>query len=156
MRAKQIARLAAEVVLLLAWAVFAFWLFSLSYSSSFFRYNLPSRLPPFVAAVAGAVALPISAVYQWRRARRRAVSPLKAWILHGLCAAAAVLPLMLVAAIQSRAPNPWHASADDAMGTGIDFLLLAAGAILSSLVLGVALLAGRSAPRAGSRLGPDG
>ena len=60
-------RLVMKLTALLAWSAFAFWLFRFSFSSSFFRYNLASRLPPFAAAFAGAVALPISAHHQWRR-----------------------------------------------------------------------------------------
>jgi hypothetical protein len=52
---------AAKAVAFAGWVVLAFWAFSLSSSSSFFEYNLPSRLPPFLAAFAAAVALPIIA-----------------------------------------------------------------------------------------------
>jgi len=37
-------------VALTAWSAFAFWAFSLSYSTAFFQYDLASRLPPFIAA----------------------------------------------------------------------------------------------------------
>ena len=137
---QRVASGALTIAFLLSWAAFSFWLFSFSYSSSFFQYNLPSRLPPFAAAVLGALALPISAACQWRRVRRRTARPLRAWLSHCLWAAASVVPLLVVAALVAHAPGPWRSSADDAMGTGIDFLLLVGMAIASAVLLGVALV----------------
>ena len=56
----------AVLVAALAWAAFAFWLFSFSFSDGFFRYNLASRLPPFLCAFAAALFIPWSGVRQWR------------------------------------------------------------------------------------------
>jgi hypothetical protein len=50
---------------------------------------------------------------------------------------------MVVSGVLSRAPDPWHLSADDAMGVGIDWLLLLGLSLLSLPVVGVALLVGR-------------
>lgn len=129
-----------KILTLLAWAAFAVWAFAFSFSSSFFHYAPHSRLPPFFAAWAGAVVLPISAHLQWSRVARRGRSPLLAWFLHGVTAAACVLPMMAVAAVLSRAPSPWRPSADDAMGAGIDFMVLTGMAIASGILLGLALL----------------
>ena len=128
----------AVIAVLLAWTGLAFWAFSFSYSSSFFQYSRPSRLPPFVAALL-AVLIPISGVRQWRRVRLGKTSALRAWIAHALAAAASLAPLALVAAILARAPDPWRLSGDDAMGVGLNFLGLAALGVASALILGVAL-----------------
>lgn len=130
------------LIALFLWAAFAFWAFSFSFSSSYFSYSLASRLPPFLAAFGGAVALPISAYYQWKRARSGA-SHLAAWLVHSACAALCVMPLAATAALLSRLPEPFHLSGDDAMGVGISFLALAAAAIVSALLLGILLLANR-------------
>ena len=133
---------AAKLIALLLWAALAFWTFSLSFSSSFFEHDLPSRLPPFVAAFAGALALPISAYFQWKRARHGA-SRLGAWLGHAAIAAVCLLPLAGTAALLSRAPEPFHLSGDDAMGVGVMFLVLSAAAIASGLLLGALLLLDR-------------
>lgn len=139
MTARRLASVAVGIVLLLSWVGLSFWLFGLNYSSSFFHYNLPSRLPPFIAACLGALALPTSAFWQWSRVRRGA-RPLRAWFVHSFWAAASVVPLVAVAAAAMRAPSPWRPSADDAMGTGIDFLLLVGLAVASAALLGLALV----------------
>jgi hypothetical protein len=54
-----------------------------------------------------------------------------------------VLPLAGTAALLARAPAPFHLSGDDAMGVGIDFMVLTAAAIVSALLLGLLLLADR-------------
>ena len=53
--------------------------------------------------------------------------------------------MMLVAALLARVPGPWKLSADDAMGVGISFLMLVAMAIVSGLVLALALAFARTA-----------
>ena len=131
---------AAKAAAFAGWVVLAFWALSLSYSSSFFEYNLPSRLPPFLAAFAATVALPISAHVQWQRVTREKISPLRGWLLHCVVATGLFVPLVAVASLLARAPAPWHLSADDAMGVGIDFLLLLTAAIASSVVLAIAFL----------------
>lgn len=124
---------------LVAWAAFAFWLFSYSFSSSFFRYNQPSRLPPFIAACLGAIVIPVSGFVQWRRVRRRSASPLAAALFHVAVSTVALGPLVIVAAILAHAPEPWHPSADDAMGVGIDFLILVGIALTSVIVMSIVL-----------------
>lgn len=129
----------------LAWALFCIWLFSFSFSDRFFEYNLPSRLPPFLAAVASAMAIPVSGVRQWLRARHGKVTRLRAWMTHVIASAASMLPFVLVVAIGSKAPTPWRPSADDAMGLGIDFVMLIGIGLVSLLLCGLALAATRGA-----------
>lgn len=135
----------AVLVAALAWAAFAFWLFSFSFSDGFFRYSLASRLPPFLCAFGAALVIPWSGVRQWLRARRGDASRLRAWFVHAVTAGLSLAPMMLVAALLARVPGPWKLSADDAMGVGISFLMLAAIAIVSALVLAVALALSRTA-----------
>jgi hypothetical protein len=135
---------AAKAAAFAVWIVLAFWAFSLGSSSSFFAYNLPSRLPPFLAAFAAAVALPVSAHLQWQRVTREKVTPLRGWLVHTAVAAGSLVPLPVIAALLARAPRPWHLSGDDAMGVGIDFLLLLAAAGFSSVLLALAFLLARS------------
>jgi hypothetical protein len=126
-------------IALLAWLAFAFWLFSFSYSDGYFRYSLASRLPLFLVAFAVAVAIPCSAAWQWLRVRRARTTRLRAWLAHALTCALAFVPFFLVTAVLVRLPSRWRLSADDAMGAGIDFLMLLALAIASGVVLAVAL-----------------
>lgn len=142
---KPTASQAAWYVALTAWTAFAFWAFSLSYSASYFQYDLPSRLPPFIAALAGAIAMPVSARYQLGRVSRNECSPIKGWLTHAATCVAAVLPLALTAAILSRVPGPMHLSGDDAMGVGLNFLMLVLVAIVSGCVLAVMLMRRRRA-----------
>ena len=51
------------------------------------------------------------------------------------------MPLAGMGALLVRAPAPFHLSGDDAMGVGIDFMVLTAASIASALVLGILLLA---------------
>jgi len=127
-------------VALTAWTAFAFWAFSLSYSTAYFQYDLASRLPPFIAALAGAIAIPVSARYQLKRVGRNECSPIKGWLLHAATCVAAVMPLALTAAILSRVPGPMHLSGDDAMGVGLNFLMLVLVAIVSGCILAVMLM----------------
>jgi len=116
---------------------FWFWAFSLAYSSSFFSYNRHSRLPVFAAALVGAAGIFASAVVQWRAPR----SVVGACLRHAVGVAASLFPLAAVSALLHRADGPWRPSADDAMGTGIDFLLLTGVgmASLAFLASGLAL-----------------
>jgi hypothetical protein len=134
---------------LLLWNAFAFWLFSFSFSSGFFEYNLRSRLPTFLAAFFAAVAIPLSAAVQWRRARRTATTRLGAGFAHAIVTALSIAPLTLASAILSRAPSPWRLEADDAMGVGIDFMMLLGIALTSLIVLAVTLAFTRPSPSGG-------
>jgi hypothetical protein len=131
-----------RLIALFLWTAVAFWVFSFSFSSSFFEYSLPSRLPPFLAALAGAVALPISAYWQWARARRGA-SRLGAWLAHVACGALCLVPLAVTSAVMARLPSPFRLSGDDAMGVGITFLFLALAAVVSAVVLGMLMIVRR-------------
>ena len=136
---RDLARRAGLVAALLAWSAFAFWVFSFAFSDHFFRYNLHSRLPAFVAAFVAAVAIPCSAAWQWRRACTGRTTRLWAWLAHAGGCALCLAPFVVVTATLSRLPSPWRLSADDAMGAGIDFLMLLALAIVSGILLAGAL-----------------
>lgn len=92
---------AGRWIALLLWAALAFWAFSFSFSASYFSRDLPVRLPLFLAAFAGAVALPVSAYRQWQRARGGA-SRLAAWLVHAASAVLCVIPLAGTAALLGR------------------------------------------------------
>jgi len=113
------------------WLTFWFWAFSFAYSNSFFVYNPHSRLPVFGAALLGAGGIFVSAVVQWR-ARKSIVA---ACLGHAVGVVASLCPLLAVSALLRRAAGPWRPSADDAMGTGMDFLLLAGVGLASLAVL---------------------
>lgn len=123
----------------LVWTGFAVWLFSFSFSDHYFKYSLPSRLPPFLAALFSALVIPVSGARQFLHVQHARATRVQAWFTHAVVTALSVLPLMLTSALLSRAPEPWKISGDDAMGVGIDFLFLLAIAILSIFLLTVAL-----------------
>jgi hypothetical protein len=112
------------------WLAFWFWAFSFAYSDGFFRYERCSRLPVFAAALLGAVVIPGSARRAWRR--RTLWAALVAHLAGVVCGLA---PLALVSALSSRLPGPCRLSADDAMGAGIDFMLLVGVSLLSTVAL---------------------
>jgi hypothetical protein len=114
-----------------AWMAFCFWAFGWAYSHSFFAYNRHSRLPVFAAALVGAGGIFVSAAAQWRAQRHILATCLR----HAVGVALALCPLVAVSGLLHRAPHPWRPSADDAMGTGIDFLLLVGAGIASLLLL---------------------
>jgi hypothetical protein len=139
------ARLVLGRVALVAWGAFWFWAFSWQYSSSFFRYNLGSRLPAFLAMLSAAVALPWSAGRQWWRFRHGERTRLAAFARHLLASGLALgVPFGIVAALRVG-PRALRPSADDAMGIGLDYLAVLAIAIAAALVLGVALASSRPA-----------
>lgn len=152
MRGASVAKLGAAVATL-AWTTFWFWAFSFAYSDSFFVYNRHSRIPTFVAALLIAVLIPWSAALQgWRFARsgRRGMLAILAHL--GTCLVLlACLPA--VSGVLRRSGPPWRASADDAMGVGIDFLMLLGLAVVSVIVLG-APVAVTSLRQRGRRPGP--
>jgi hypothetical protein len=138
-------RSAGWIAALIGWSALAFWVFSLSYSTSYFHYSLASRLPPFVAAFGGAIAIPVSAYLLLQRVARRQLSPVRAWLSHaGLCVVA-VVPLAVTAAVLSRIRGPMHLSGDDAMGVGINFAILVLIAMVSCLFMAVVLAVKRKA-----------
>ena len=137
---------AGLAIALLAWTAFAFWLFSFAFSDGYFRFSLHSRLPVFLAAFAAGVAIPCSAAWQWHRAREGRTTRLRAWLGHALGCVLCLAPFVAVTATLSRLPSPWRLSGDDAMGAGIDFLMLVALAIASGVLLAGALVLTR--PRA--------
>lgn len=133
------------LVTYLAWAAFAFWVFSWSSSASFFEHDPWGRLPPFFAAYLAALVLPLSVWWQRRAVVVHARRPLVAWLLHAVVAAVSLVPLAVVAGLMARAPEPFRVSADDSMGLGIDWLVLLGMAIASSVVLAIALVIRRPA-----------
>lgn len=142
---RSVTLLAFGRVTLVAWGAFWFWAFSWQYSSSFFRYDLASRLPAFLAMLGAAVALPWSAGRQWWRYRRGERTRRGAFGRHLLATGIALgVPFGVVAAMRV-APRALRPSADDAMGIGMDFLAVLAIAITAALALGVALASTRPA-----------
>ena len=119
----------------LAWAGFWFWAFSLAHSGSFFRHNQHSRLPAFLAAWLGACAVGVSGYIQWSRRRSVAVASLGQ--LLGI--AVAVCPFVVVSVILHQAERPWRPEADDALGAGINFVVLCSLALVSVPVVGTAV-----------------
>jgi hypothetical protein len=79
----------------------------------------------------GAGGIFASAVVQWRAPKSIVVACLR----HAVGVAASLCPLVAVSALLRRAQEPWRPSADDAMGTGIDFLLLTGVGIASLAAL---------------------
>lgn len=140
MKMSALARRVGWTAALLGWSAFAFWAFSLSYSTSYFEYSLASRLPPFLAAFVGAVAIPVSVWYQLQRVGRSRHSMVRAWVMHVCTSIAAVAPLAAIAAVLSRIRGPMHLSGDDAMGVGLNFIFLTATALFSVLFLTVVLV----------------
>ena len=148
MRMSPKVRQAGWVIFLVLWGALAFWTFSLSYSSTFFEYDLPSRLPPFLAAVAGAIVIPVSFRYQFQRATLKQSSRLRAWLSHLGMAFVATAPLAVTWHCFSRFRGPMHLSGDDALGVGINFLLLISVATLSVLLMSLVFMLRHRAERA--------
>jgi len=117
---------------LLPWVGFWFWAFSFGYSDSFFEYDPWTRLPLLGAAVWGAATLPVAAHLAWRS--RPSLLRALAVYCAGVCGA--LIPLGFTSFVLSRSRGRWHLQADDAMGAGIDFLIL----VGLSVAIGVALL----------------
>ena len=133
----------AGTLLLFGWAAFWFWAFSFAYSDSFFLYNRYSRIPILVAAVAAAILIPISALHQWKRHAKEGRGRMRAVLTHAAACFIILGAPFTVSWALSKAPRPWRPSADDAMGAGIDLLLLLAIAALSIAALGIAVKVSR-------------
>jgi hypothetical protein len=121
-----------RAALLLLWVALWFWAFSFGYSGSFFRYDPWIRLPVLGAAVWGAAALPVAAHLAWRSGP----SLLRVLAVYWAGVGGALIPLGITAFVLSRSPGRWHLQADDAIGAGIDFLIL----VGLSVAIGVAVL----------------
>lgn len=115
------------------WLGFCVWMFAFSYSDSYFKYSHCSRIAVFAAALIGSAAIPGGAILVWRRFNGilvRVVAQL----------GVSLLSLFLLAAtsfLLSRIRGACHLSGDDAMGAGINFLLLTAIATIA--VAGMAI-----------------
>ncbi|MCM2256329.1 MAG: hypothetical protein NDJ94_11730 [Vicinamibacteria bacterium] len=119
----------------LAWTGCWFWAFSFGFSDSFFEHNRHSRIPPLIAATLAAAGIFTSFVVQWRRSG----SIQGAFVRHVAGVVVAMGPFLILPALLRHAPRHWRPSADDAMGIGIDFLVLTALAVASAVVLPAAL-----------------
>jgi len=117
------------------WVSFCVWMFAFSYSDSYFEYSHCSRIPVFAAAMLGSAALPVGAF----AVLHRFPSALGVIIGQLGVSALSLVPLAATNFVLSRIPGACHLSGDDAMGAGINFLLLTAIAGIS--VAGVALAA---------------
>jgi cytochrome c oxidase assembly factor CtaG len=126
-------------LLFVGWAIFWFWAFSFAYSDGFFLYNRHSRIPIFVAALVAAMLIPLSAVFQWRQYDKAGCSGLRSLLSHSAtCLIILTAPVAVFWAL-SRAQSPWRLEADDAMGAGIDFMLLLGITTLSIVALAVTI-----------------
>lgn len=116
------------------WLMSWVWLFAFSYSDSYFLYSLCSRAPVFAAAMLGAAVIPVGAFLVWRRFH--SVSG----VIIGQVGVSfvSVVPLAATAGLLARVPGPCHLSGDDAMGAGIDFIMLSGAAAASIAVLAIA------------------
>lgn len=109
------------------WLMFCAWMFAFSYSDSYFEYNRCSRIPVFAAAMIGSAAIPVGAFLVLRRFNGVFGAIVGQIGVSGL----SLVPLAATTFLLSRLPGACHLSADDAMGAGIDFLLLAVIAVFS-------------------------
>ena len=124
----------------IAWVAAWSWVFAFSFSGSYFEYNRCSRVPVFAAAMLGVLMIPCGAFILWSRTRTVA-----ALLIGQVCVAGASLaPLAAASFVLARVPGACHLSADDAMGAGIDFLVLAGVAAAS---VGIAAVAGATRAR---------
>lgn len=140
----QWARFAGGAVATALWLSLCVWLFAFSYSDSYFTYSHCSRIPVFAAAMIGAAAIPVGALLVWRRFS----SALAVIVGQVGVSLLALGPLSATAFVLSRIRGACHLSADDAMGAGIDFLLLVGIAAVFVVVLAVAsLVRSRRRPR---------
>jgi hypothetical protein len=128
-------------LLFAGWVSFWFWAFSFAYSDGFFLYNRHSRIPIFAAALVAATLIPISAVFQCRQYDKAECSGLRSLLTHSAICLIILAALLAVFWALSRAERPWRLEADDAIGAGIDFMLLLGIATLSIAALGVAVSA---------------
>jgi hypothetical protein len=140
---RALARRLAVGFALVAWTAVAFWAFSFGFSATFFQYDFASRLPPLVAALLAALAIPVSAFGQWSRMRQNRTSRLRAWFTHLFCTLALLVAFAVIAALLGRAAAPFRLAGDDAMGVAYDFLMLAGLGIASVLILAIALAIAR-------------
>jgi len=117
------------------WLSFCAWMFAFSYSDSYFKYSPCSWIAVFAAALIGSTAIPLGAILVWRRFN----SALGRIIGQVAVAILAQLPLAATSFLLARIPGACHLSGDDAMGAGIDLLLLTGIAAFS--VVGLAMAA---------------
>lgn len=132
----QWARFAGGAVAAALWLSLCVWLFAFSYSDSYFRYSHCSRIPVFAAAMIGATAIPVGALLVWRRFK----SALGVIVGQVGVSLVALGPLSATSFVLSRIRGDCRLSADDAMGAGIDFLLLVGIAAAFVALLAVASL----------------
>ena len=136
-------------LLIACWAGFWFWAFSFSYSDGFFLYDRYSRISISLTALIAAIFIPFSAIVQWRWYEKSKYSGVRSFLVHIATCFVIVSVFFTVFWAFAKAPPPWRLEADDAMGAGIDLMLLVVIAILSIAVFGVALAVKRNRP--GSR-----
>lgn len=118
---------------MLLWLGFWIWAFSFAYSDSYFAYSRCSRSGVFAAAMIGIVGITAGAWHAGRNSRSVAGA-----LLRQIMASLASLgPLAFTSFVLSRAPESCHLSGDDAMGVGINFLLLCGVASMSVVWAGV-------------------
>lgn len=137
-------RRALFVAIAAGWIACWFWAFSFALDDSFFDYNRHSRIPAFLSALVCIFVIPLSALFMWRRFIEGRGSPVAALVIHLMVTFAALALPLAVTHLLAHAPQPWHLEADDAMGVGIYMAALALVAVLSVIVLAIALVIQRA------------
>jgi hypothetical protein len=116
----------ALFVAFLAWMAIWFWAFSLAYSSSFFQYDLGTRLPFLFLSLLAVAVPPPSSYWVVSRTIRMKSSATRAGLINLVVSA---LPLLLFSAVYFlwvylfQGPGRVAFEADEAMAIGIDFAL---------------------------------
>lgn len=128
------------MVIAAGWIAFWFWAFSYAFSDSFFEYNRHSRIPTFLSALVSVSLIPVSVLLIWRKFLAGRLSAIAALGIHLLVMITALAFPLTVTQVLARAPQPWRLEADDAMGIGIYMAALALVAVLSTIVLAIALV----------------
>lgn len=140
------ARIGAGVLAGVLWVALWVWLLAFAYSTSYFEYSLCSRAPVFAAALLASITIPVGALILWRRLD--SVSGLV--IGQAAVSVLSLLPLGLTSYVLARLSGPCHLSGDDAMGAGIDFILLCGTAAVSVCMLATAAVVRLARRRRGS------
>ncbi len=123
------------------WLGFWFWAFSFAYGPGFFEFHRHTRIPHLVASLVCVAVVPASALAAWGRVREGRSSALGALVIHGLTSVGALVPPLFLPILFAKASGPWRLEADDAMGMGIDNAILIGIALVSLVVLVIALAA---------------
>jgi len=128
--------MAGGILASVLWLALCVWMFAFSYSDSYFKYSHCSRIAVFAAALIGSAAIPAGAILVWRRFN----SALSRSLAQAGVSLLALFPLAATSFLLSRIRGACHLSGDDAMGVGINFLLLTGIAAISVVGLAIAAI----------------